>query len=134
MKGRTSSVAQVHKMELIGVFSGLIVLISCLHFQNRPSRSSSNGLLVLFASVLYFSQWLIVFSGSAWLIRHNRIPPDISLVTGVIIGFIIGVIDGVYCVRTEAKTPEEQIGGGCLGLLCFVFSLLCGGVFGAFFN
>lgn len=117
-------------MELIGLAAGLIFLAAGFYMQNRPSGSYGAGWIFIFAFIFYFSQWLVAVCGLLWLNRAEIIDAEITVMTGILLGFLIGIIDFSYCFLSEAKTPEEQIGGAGLAVICFFFSLFFGAIFG----
>ena len=113
-------------MEIFGFVVGLILLIVGYHLSNRQGEHHSNKCLFAFAFLFYFSQWLCAACGLLWLIKMEIVGIGFNMVTGLILGLIIGSIDFLYFINSEARTPEEQIGGVGLAVFCFVFSLFFG--------
>lgn len=106
-------------------------MIAGIYMQHRSSGRWGDGWLLIYGVIFYFSQWLVAVSGLLWLIKMGAVGVKFTLMTGSCLGLIIGVIDFFYCLLSEAKTPEEQIGGVGLSIVCFFFSLFFGSIIGA---
>jgi hypothetical protein len=127
-------------MIVVGFVIGVILLVIAAGLWNalkrrQPLDTRDENLLLATFALAYVGSWLFLAFGLVWLRGQGLLPIGLNLVTGGVLGLVPGILGLTHWflqpMRLASKeTPEETMGGGCIGVAVLLGSVVLGAIIG----